>query len=61
MSKEIVPLLDLKNIYQYIEGLVKFQKDDNFEVVWDTRKSLIKEKATYFAKYQEFLTLSLAD
>ena len=40
ISKEIIPLLDMKNIYQYIEGLVKY--DGNLEDVWKTRKSLIQ-------------------
>ena len=40
ISKEIIPLLDMKNIYQYIEGFIKY--DGDLEDVWKTRKSLIQ-------------------
>ncbi len=38
LSKEIIPQIDSKNIYQYLEGLVKFRKQEGTDMVWDTRR-----------------------
>lgn len=61
ISKEIIPQLDPKNLYQYIEGLIKPPKGESYETVFDMRKAIIKEKMSFFIKQDEYKTLAKED
>ncbi len=58
LSKEIIPQLDPKNIYTYLEGLVRVQKGEPKDMIWDMRRQLIKEKSNFFINYKEFKSMA---
>lgn len=64
LSNEILPVLDTKNIYQYLEGLIKLPKKKAFDMnkqitdnTWVNRKGIINLKVQYFKDYPEFASL----
>lgn len=49
-------MMDIKNIYKYLEGLVKIPENDA-EEFWKLRRSIIVQKIEYFKQNKEFKIL----
>ncbi len=41
LSRQVIPMMDIKNIYKYLEGLVKIPENDS-DKFWDLRKTIIE-------------------
>lgn len=48
ISREIIPVLSMKTVYQYLEGLIIKQNDEDYENLIDKRKLLLRDKTNYF-------------
>ena len=63
LSNEIIPQMETKNIYLYMEGLVRIPKYDMelADKQWEIRKQIILEKINYFSRNKEYKALCHED
>ena len=56
LSREIIPQLDIRTIYTYLEGAVNLKSSS-----WDVRKTIVKEKILFFQKHKDFALVTKED